>query len=497
MARICDICGEREATHFDSALKNNHSVTYAYCDTCYRSLLQKGINPQIEADRIRKFNSKACASCGTDVQEFEDEFLFGCADCYQNMRAYALQIANDVQGATEHVGKRGIPFDLKNRGVGGAYQNSELPIYATNKDYINRIFDLSDLRTLGKNKFKTADECSEQELVASNVISSRIRLARNLLGLPFPRKMQPFSHNLDDEIAGAYLASKGVFDARICKIRDLDKSQKKALIERHIISLNLANNDQNGAVVVDGGNTGFSVMINEEDHFREQCVVDGFDLKTAYKRLDVYDTNLMRNLPIAYDAQLGFLTACPTNVGTGMRASVMLFLPALKRAGAIDDALATFKRKYGLTIRGVFGEGSESENDLYQISNSRTLGVDEKTTIAQVEEAVVNMCYCERVALEKLVLEEGNGLLADITRSFNFLIGAKSLEYAEFAREISNLKLGVILGVLPATLKTVQIDKLALLCSPSSIEIAIKSRYENPSVLRAEIVRAVLMGGRC
>ena len=97
------------------------------------------------------------------------------------------------------------------------------------------------------------------------------------------------NHNLEDEIAGAYSASKGLFDARVRKIADLDNSQKKALIERHIISLNLANNKEFGAVIVDGGNTGFSVMINEEDHVREQCVVDGFDLKTAYKRIDAYD----------------------------------------------------------------------------------------------------------------------------------------------------------------------------------------------------------------
>lgn len=309
--------------------------------------------------------------------------------------------------------------------------------------------------------------------------------------------MQGENHNLQDEIYGAYLATNGVFDARVRRISELTKSQKKALIERHIISLNLANNEQNGAVIVDGGNTGFSVMINEEDHIREQCVVDGFDLRTAYNRLDVYDTNLMKNLPIAYDKELGFLTACPTNVGTGMRASVMLFLPALGREGAIDDTLAVFKQRYGLTVRGVFGEGSESTGDLYQISNSRTLGIDEWTTIKQVEEAVKKMCYCERVALERLVVEKGKTLLDEISRSYDFLREATSLEYSEFFEEISNLKLGIILGVLPLKLKTSQIDKLALLCSPASIEIAIKNRRETPPELRANIVRAVLSEGRC
>lgn len=493
MARLCDICGKREATLFDRAILNNVTVTYAYCESCRNSLLKRGINPRVEADRIRLFNARECRFCGTTAESFENSFLFGCPNCYTSMRGFALDVAKRVQGADRHVGKLGLPFSLANRGTNVQIAHKDMPSFAAG-DYIKRIFGDT---SRGNARFKSADACSVDELTSCCVISSRIRLARNLQGLPFPRNMGEYSHNLEDEIYGAFQASNGVFDARVRRIRELDKSQKKALVERHIISLNLANNENLGAVIVDGGNTGFSVMINEEDHFREQCVVDGFDLKTAYKRLDVYDTNLMKNLPIAYDSQLGFLTACPTNVGTGMRASVMLFLPALSREGAIDDALAKFKERYGLTIRGVFGEGSESANCVYQISNSRTLGIDEWTTIRQIEEAVQNMCYCERVALERLVIEQGKGLLDDIARSYYFLMQADALDYGEFSAEIPNLKLGVILGSLPLDLKTSQIDKLELLCSPASIEIATKFRREDPSRLRAEIVRAVLTEGRC
>lgn len=490
MARICDICGKREATIVDNAVVNNVRVDYAYCEACYKGALQNGINPRVEVDRIRKFNSKVCNVCGMSADEFEKGFLFGCPECYASMRAYALGVVNNVQCSTFHVGKRGIPFNLKNRGKRQAYKGSELPNFAP-VDYVKRFFGDVDLRRDGRRAFKSANECSDSELTEPLVISSRVRLARNIRGLNFPAYMLD-NHNLEDEIAGAYSASSGLFDARVRKISELDNSQKKALIERHIISLNLANNYEFGAVIVDGGSTGFSVMINEEDHVREQCVVDGFDLKTAYKRIDAYDTNLMRELPIAYDNELGFLTACPTNVGTGMRASVMLFLPALKRKGSIDDALSRFKKEYGLTIRGVFGEGSEPVNDVYQISNSRTLGIDERTTVAQVEEAVLKMCYYERIALEKILLEEGQSFLDEITRSYYFLMQAKTLEYDEFFSRVSALRLGAILDVLPKRMSAKQVDKLALLCSPSSIEIANKTRFENPSALRAEIVRAVL-----
>ena len=492
MARICDICGQREATVVDRAVMNNVTLQYAYCEACYRAALQNGINPRIEADRIRKFNSKTCDVCGMTAEKFDEGFLFGCPECYTSMRAFALKVVQDVQGSTRHVGKEGIPFDLKNKGKRQAYKGSELPSFAADGDYIKRIFgDGGAYRKGGRRAFRPAAVCSTEEMLEMNVMSSRIRLARNIRGLNFPAFMHE-NHNLDDEIAGAYTASKGLFDARVRKISDLDNAQKKALIERHIISLNLANNDRYGAVIVDGGNTGFSVMINEEDHFREQCVMDGFNLRAAHYRINAYDTNLMRELPIAYDKELGFLTACPTNVGTGMRASVMLFLPALKRKGAIDEELSRFKAEYGLTIRGMFGEGSDPINDAYQISNSRTLGIDERDTIMQVEEATRRMCYCERLALEQILIDEGESYLDEILRSYNFLISAKSLEYDEFLSHVSAIRVGAILDVLPKRMTPKQVDKLALLCSPSSIEIATKTRFEDPSALRAEIVRAVL-----
>lgn len=490
MAKLCDVCGEREATIFDRALKNNESTTYAYCEACYTRLVKNGVNPRFEVDRMRDFHSTVCKDCGTTAREADEALLFGCPECYANMRGHALKMIEELQGATRHVGKALVPFDLSVRNRTAKYSQDDIPIFAYGADVIKRIFGQNDFVSSANRRFKSADECTEEELTSPFVISSRVRLARNVKGLPFPRKMD--AHNFEDEISGAYLASKGIFDARVRKISALSKSQLKALIERHIVSLPLANNTELGAVIVDGGSTGFSVMINEEDHFREQCVVDGFNLKEAYRRLYAYDTNLMKCLPIAYDEQLGFLTACPTNVGTGMRASVMVFLPALSRAGAVNEALDVFKKRYGLTIRGVFGEGSDSVGDVYQISNSWTLGLSEKTIVGQVEEAVVSICRLERIALEKLLLKEGKKMLDELTRSYYFLTSANTLEYQEFSAHVSNLKLGAVLGVLPKKLSPSQIDKLVLLCSPSSLEIAIKTRLENPSILRAEIVRAVL-----
>ena len=340
---------------------------------------------------------------------------------------------------------------------------------------------------------KEARLCTPAELTQNNVVSSRIRLARNVRGLAFPRSGKRADEKLLDVIKGAALAAEGLFDFEICLMSRLTKLQKTAFVERHIISLPLANNTATGAVIVERGTQSMSIMLNEEDHIREQCVVNGYDLKGAYARLNEYDNRLIKNLPIAYDRQLGFITACPTNLGTGMRASAMLFLPALKRAGAIEDALSTFKKEYGLTVRGVYGEGSDAFCDMYQISNSRTLGLDEKTIISQVEHAVEAMCYCERAAMEKLVLEKRAQLLDGIMRSYAVLRSAYSISSGELAKLIVDVKMGVILDILPIKYTTAKLDELTVLCSPSSIQIFTGNcSAAERDIRRAQMVRRIL-----
>ena len=170
----------------------------------------------------------------------------------------------------------------------------------------------------------------------------------------------------------------------------------------------------------------------------------------------------------------------------------MLFLPALKRAGAIEDALKTFKSEFGLTIRGVYGEGSEAAYDMYQISNSRTLGVSEDEIISQVEQAVARMCYCERVALEKLVKERQTELLDGISRSYAVLKGAYTLTAQELMKLLVDVKIGVILGVLPIK-STAVTDEMIWACSASSLQIITNgSSQEERDKTRARIVRKLL-----
>lgn len=326
-----------------------------------------------------------------------------------------------------------------------------------------------------------------------NVMSSRVRLARNVEGLPFPRSKATYNPNLLlDLVGGAYKASKNVFDSELLLMSRLSKEQKTTLVERHIISLPLANNTATGAVIIEKGAENLSIMLNEEDHIREQCVMDGLDLKSAYQKIDRYDDSLIESLPIAFDEQFGFLTACPTNVGTGMRASTMLFLPSLKLSGEIENVILKFTKNYGLTIRGIYGEGSQALGDMYQLSNSKTLGFDESTLINLVEQATMEMCERELISCAKLFKLKGNELLDKIYRSYGILKSAYSISSSELMKLVSDVKLGIILNVLPIK-DTRPLDKLVLFSSASSMTINIGNYDESQrDIIRAKIVRSVL-----
>ncbi len=467
MQRLCDVCRERVGTLTESVVSNGKAHEYFYCEECYQRIVKAGQTPHVEAQASIDRIGKECRVCNHTIEEFEKTFLLGCANCYDNMREIAINSALKAQGIDE--------FNLKHCYTPCDVENCHASV---DKDYV----------------FKSADESDEYCLTCNNVVSSRIRLARNIRGLNFPKYIRSTNNDVLELINGCKRASDKVFKGSLLTMNSLSKEQKKALIERHLISLPLANNTSNGAVILQGDKkqSGMSIMINEEDHVREQCILDGYDLDGVYYNIKKYDEALLGELNIAYDKQLGFLTACPTNLGTGMRASVMLFLPALKRAGAIEDALKTFKNEFGITIRGVFGEGSDAAYDMYQISNSRTLCVSEREIIEQVKQATLKLCYLERVALERLVRKESTRLFDGIARSYALLCSAYTLSSEELMRLLIDVKIGVILGLLP--IKNVRkLNELIWACTPSSLHIITGSEdAEQRGLARARLVRQIL-----
>lgn len=207
------------------------------------------------------------------------------------------------------------------------------------------------------------------------VVSSRVRLARNAAKIPFPQK----GITVEEVAYLVKCADKAAdFEHQLVFMSDLRDVDRQALVERHLISPDLAKKDLGALLISDDDS--IAVMINEEDHIRAQCIKNGFRLQECYNAIDRYDDNLSKVMDVAYDSEFGYLTACLTNVGTGMRASVMVFLPAMTFTNMIENFLLIAKEN-GLTFRGVYGERSNPVGCMYQLSNARPIGLTESQII--------------------------------------------------------------------------------------------------------------------
>ena len=276
-------------------------------------------------------------------------------------------------------------------------------------------------------------------------ISSRIRLSRNVDGLHFYTKLQS---DIDAQyITGAVMKTLEKFEVfNFLSLKDLSLSECNALFEQHLISKELIENKDISGIAISEDEK-VIVMINEEDHIREQCIESGFNLYKPFRRLSKIDDEILDALPIAFDDELGFITASPANLGTGMRASVMLFLPAIEICGKMSDLFAQAKEN-GLTIRGIYGEGSKALGYFYQISNQGSLGFDEFEIIDKVSEFIFSVCSMEE-EMRSLLLEENYDKYKDLAlRSYGILCNCHILEEEEMYQHLANIKLGQALGFL-------------------------------------------------
>lgn len=273
------------------------------------------------------------------------------------------------------------------------------------------------------------------------VISTRVRLARNLPRLPFPACMNTEQKRQAADVILKALPEKAY---RVIDMHTLPHITALSLVERHLISPEFSKGEE-GSVLCLSEDESTSLMIGEEDHLRIQVMRAGLDLDQAYRMADQLDTDLDSRLHFAFDDRLGYLTQCPTNLGTGMRASLMLHLPALQEGGAIQQ-LANTVSKLGLTIRGLYGEGSKPEGAIYQLSNQVTLGISESAAIENLKGIAAQIIREERAGREELCR---NPHFEDrVWRSLGILRTARLLRGDEFMSLISNLRVGVSLGMI-------------------------------------------------
>ena len=301
------------------------------------------------------------------------------------------------------------------------------------------------------------------------VMTSRIRLARNLRGWSFPgwsseRQRMELLQEVRPIVAALPELKEGFNE----EYPNLPKTKKQVLVERHLVSREHAARSTGCAVVIDRKQS-LAIMVNEEDHFRMQGIRAGLDLRTAHDLVNRVDTALEAELPYAFDQRLGYLTACPTNVGTGMRASVMLHLPALVLTEQIKQVMNAVS-KIGLAVRGLYGEGTEALGNLFQVSNQHTLGETELELISRIEGVAEHIVQAEISAREKLLNESPTMLNDHVGRAYATLRFAHILNSKEALNHLSLLRLGADLDIVTDCDRSV-LDMLLLEIQPAHLQL--------------------------
>ena len=326
----------------------------------------------------------------------------------------------------------------------------------------------------------------------SIVISSRVRLARNLAKLPFPgwAKKTERVRILDEikpEVDGLEIMRKSFSE----QLNELSALEKQVLVERHLISREHAAKGMGSAVVINRTQS-VSIMINEEDHLRMQAMHSGLGLPETFKAINDVDTALETQLDFAFDPDLGYLTACPTNVGTGMRASAMIHLPGLVLSEQINQVVNSVN-KIGLAVRGLYGEGTEAMGNLFQVSNQTTLGEKESQIIERLNKVIETLIQRERQARETLLETKQMILMDQVGRAYGILIHAHMVSSKEVLNLLSLMRLGIDLGFFPEEGR-ILINSLLMETQPAHLQHFSQQKLtaEERDYLRADIVREKL-----
>lgn len=321
------------------------------------------------------------------------------------------------------------------------------------------------------------------------VISTRIRLARNLTNFPFLSRANDEQKKDIEKLARERIKenelTKNLHYIRLSQISPVDRL---FLMERRLISREHAGSDGERGVAFGKAET-ISVMVNEEDHLRIQVIYSGFELRGAWKTIDELDNILEKELHYAFSPRFGYLTACPTNVGTGMRASVMMHLPALGLTHHIEKVFSAVG-KLGLVVRGIYGEGTQVLGDLYQISNQFTLGKSEIEIVEIMESVVPRITSYERMARSALMTENKDQLEDRVWRSYGMLKMARMLSSEEAMHLLSQVRLGVNLGLInDVSIET--LNELFILTLPAHLQKLEGKEMEatERNVIRASFVR--------
>jgi len=322
------------------------------------------------------------------------------------------------------------------------------------------------------------------------VISSRIRLARNLSDFPFSTKTTKQKENEIINLLEENTQKIG-YGLKLLKLKDIDDITKMSLVEKHLISPEFAlNKTESGAILINDDEN-ICIMINEEDHLRIQIFNAGLDIENVINLSIELDEKIGEILPYAYNEQYGFLTSCPTNVGTGLRASIMVHLPALTKTGNIRKIL-DIVNNFGMNIRGIYGEGSNTQGNVYQISNQQSLGISEKDIIKNLKIIKEKIIEQERLA-RKYLSKNSIDLEDKVYRAYGILANCKKITSEECRQLLSDIRLGTDLGIIDE-LNDLKVNKLELYTKPANLQKYLSKKIDSyeRDIRRAEVIKQII-----
>lgn len=320
------------------------------------------------------------------------------------------------------------------------------------------------------------------------VLSTRVRLARNLKGIPFPNKMSEADGEKVIKTVADALSNLN-YKFNLIRLKDITEIERQKLLEEHLISPQMLKNPEHKAVFI-SDDEAVAIMINEEDHIRFQSIYAGFESDKAYELISKIDDFLGNSIEYAFHRKYGHLTACPTNVGTGMRISFMLHLPALCMARVADNLFAAVG-KLGVTVRGMYGEGTKSSGYIFQISNQTTLGKTEAELSQNLTDVVNQIITKERELRRRILQDKGVAIEDKIMRSLGLMTYAKKISTEELTGLISNVRFGVSLGII-GNIAINKLNEIMVVTRPAHItELGATNSYER-DIKRAEVINSIL-----
>jgi protein arginine kinase len=323
------------------------------------------------------------------------------------------------------------------------------------------------------------------------VMSSRVRLARNLKSAAFPGwAKKPERVRVLELIQPAVEALPEMNDSYGDSMDNLSALDKQILVERHLISREHAARSAGSGLVLNRDET-FCVMINEEDHLRMQALRPGLQLREAWQAIDRLDSQLERKLEYAFNSEWGYLTACPTNLGTGIRVSAMLHLPGLVLGEQINPIIQSVN-KLGLAVRGLYGEGTEALGNVFQVSNQMTLGESEAAIVERLDKVLLQIIEHEENSRATLLEKRPKVMFNHIGRAYGTLANAHIISSKETMNQLSMMRLGVDLGMFPAVDRSL-VDELFIITQPAHLQ---KQHSEKLSAEERDLIRADMLRER-